>query len=129
MHSNNVCHFAIHADDIARAKAFYEGVFGWQFDEWGPPDFYLIRTGQSPDPGILGALQKRTQPLGVGVNGYECSISVEDVRKMEAAILEHGGQIVVKPVEIPTVGVLIKFIDTEGNLACAIQYFKEANYG
>jgi predicted enzyme related to lactoylglutathione lyase len=129
MHSNNVCHFAIHADDVDRAKAFYQRVFGWQFDEWGPPDFYLIRTGQPNDPGILGALQKRTQPLGAGFNGYECSISVENVKNMEAAILEHGGQIVMKPVEIPTVGVLIKFIDTEGNIACAIQYFKKGEHG
>ncbi len=125
MHSNNVCHFAIHADDVARAKVFYHRVFGWQFEEWGPPDFYLIKTGQTNDPGILGALQKRTQPLGAGFNGYECSISVEDVRKMEAEIVKHGGNVVMKPMEIPTVGVLIKFVDTEGNLACAIQYFKK----
>lgn len=126
MHSNNVCHFAIHADDVARAKIFYQQVFGWQFEEWGPPDFYLIRTGHPKDPGILGALQKRTQPVGTGFNGYECSISVEDVKKIEAVIVKHGGQIIVKPVEIPTVGVLIKFTDTEGNLACAIQYFTKS---
>lgn len=125
MHSNNVCHFAIHADDVARAKMFYQQVFGWKFEEWGPPDFYLIRTGHANDPGILGALQKRLQPLGTGFNGYECSISVEDVKQTGAMILKHGGQIVVKPVEIPTVGVLIKFEDTEGNLVCAIQYFKK----
>ena len=125
MHSNNVCHFAIHAEDVARAKDFYQQIFGWRFEEWGPPDFYLIRTGDGLDPGILGALQKRTQPLGSGINGYECSISVEDVKTMEAKIVKCGGKIVVKPVEIPTVGVLIKFLDTEGNLACAIQYFKK----
>jgi predicted enzyme related to lactoylglutathione lyase len=125
VHSNNVCHFAIHADDVARAKVFYQQVFGWQFEEWGPPDFYLIKTGRETDPGILGALQKRTQPLGTGFNGYECSISVEDVKKMEAEIVKHGGNVVMKPMEIPTVGVLIKFVDTEGNLACAIQYFKK----
>lgn len=125
MHANNVCHFAIHADDVARAKDFYHKVFGWQFEEWGPPDFYLIHTGNAQNHGILGALQKRTAPLGTGFNGYECSISVEDVKKMEATILNHGGTIVVKPVEIPTVGVLIKVVDTEGNVACAIQYYKK----
>jgi predicted enzyme related to lactoylglutathione lyase len=44
---------------------------------------------------------------------------------MEAEIVKHGGNVVMKPMEIPTVGVLIKFVDTEGNLACAIQYFKK----
>ncbi len=125
MHSNNVCHFAIHADDVARAKVFYQQVFGWQFDEWGPPDFYLIKTGHVDDPGILGALQKRTQPLGAGFNGYECSISVEDVKAIGEKVVEHGGKIVFNLMEIPTVGLLIKFTDTEGNLACAIQYFKK----
>ncbi len=124
MHSNNVCHFAIHADDVARAKVFYQQVFGWQFEGWGPPDFYLIKTGRETDPGILGALQKRTQPVATGFNGYECSIAVEDVKRIEAEIVKHGGNVIMKPMEIPTVGVLIKFLDTEGNLACAIQYFK-----
>ncbi len=107
------------------AKGFYQQVFGWQFEEWGPPDFYLIRTGQTNDPGILGALQKRTQPVGAGFNGYECSISVEDVKMMEAVILKHGGKNCHEPMEIPTVGVLIKFLDTEGNLACAIHVFQK----
>ena len=123
MHANNVCHFAVHADDVERARVFYENVFGWRFEEWGPPEFYLIKTGNDESPGILGALQKRMEPLGKGFSGYECSIGVEDIGKTTASILEHGGSIIVKEVEIPTVGLLIKFADTEGNVACAIQYF------
>ncbi len=127
MHSNNVCHFAIHADDVARAKGFYQQVFGWQFEEWGPPDFYLIRTGQTNDPGILGALQKRTQPVGAGFNGYECSISVEDVKMMEAVILKHGGKIVMRPMEIPTVGVLINSWTLKGILRVQFSISKRAH--
>jgi len=85
-------------------------------------DTFSVKVGNTV--GILGALQKRTQPRGVGVNGYECSITIEDIKKIEAEIVVHGGGILVKPVEIPTVGLLIKFADTEGNLACAIQYFQ-----
>ncbi len=92
MHFNNVCHFAIHADDVLRAKTFYEKVFGWRFEAWGPPDFYLIHTGDQQNPGIHGALQQRQQPVGTGFNGYECSISVEDVKKTEADILAHGAE-------------------------------------
>ena len=123
MHANNVCHFAIHASDVERAKQFYESVFGWGFEEWGPPDFYLIKTGNEQSPGILGALQKRSEPLGTGCNGYECSISVVNVKETESSIVEHGGRILVKLIEIPTVGLFVKFADTEGNVACAIQYF------
>src|ERR1700677_2630636 len=39
---NNLSSFAIHVDDTDRARAFYEAVFGWRFEAWGPPDFYLI---------------------------------------------------------------------------------------
>lgn len=37
---NNVKHFAVHADDVDRARKFYESVLGWQFTPWGPPNFY-----------------------------------------------------------------------------------------
>ena len=36
-------HFGINADDVQRAKRFYEGAFGWTFDAWGPPNFYQIK--------------------------------------------------------------------------------------
>ncbi len=123
MHANHVAHFAIHADDLARARAFYENVFGWKFEEWGPPDFFLIQTGVGEDQGLRGSLQKRMEPInGNGMIGYECSISVADVKAIGVAIEKHGGRICAKEMEIPTVGRLIKFSDPEGNPACAIQY-------
>ena len=33
----NLAAFAIHVDDVDRARAFYEAVFGWVFEPWGPP--------------------------------------------------------------------------------------------
>ena len=41
----NLASFAIHVDDVDRARRFYEAIFGWQFEPWGPPGFYLILTG------------------------------------------------------------------------------------
>ena len=77
---NNVAAFAIHADDVARARRFYEAVFGWKFEPWGPPDFYLIHTGDERQPGVQGLMHKRQQPKGVGgPNCFECTISVDDV--------------------------------------------------
>jgi predicted enzyme related to lactoylglutathione lyase len=52
----NVAHVAINADDVARARRFYERVFGWEFRPWGPPGFLQITTGTADHPGILGAL-------------------------------------------------------------------------
>src|SRR5215470_3771657 len=113
---NNIAHFDIEADDVERARRFYERVFGWRFEAWGPPDFYLIHTGTSDDPGIHGAVTKRNEPVaGRGRTGFECTISVDDLPAIRAAIVEAGGKILLEEYEIVGVGRLIRFEDTEGN--------------
>lgn len=120
---NNVDFFVIHAGDVDRACAFYSNVFGWSFEPWGPPDFFLISTGPKEHPGIRGALEKRQEPLtGTGMRGFECTIGVADVDAIQTAVEANGGTIVMPPVTIPTVGRMIKFHDTEGNLVCAMRY-------
>jgi uncharacterized protein len=119
----NLAAFAIHADNVSRARAFYEAVFGWQFEPWGPPDFYLIHTGTPDSPGVLGLLQQRAQPrTGTGLNGLECTFAVDDVDAIAAAVTTHGGRVTMPPAPIPTVGVLIRFLDTEGNDIGAMRY-------
>ncbi len=117
---NNLAHFAIHATDCQRAKAFYETVFQWKFEPWGPPGFWLIQTS----PGAVGgSLQKRQHPVaGRGLIGYECTISVEQVQATAAAIEQAGGKILMKPFTIERVGTVVHFEDTEGNFVCAMQY-------
>ena len=120
---NNVSHFAIHADDLPRARRFYERVFGWRFEPWGPPDFFMIQTGAKSDPGIHGSLQKRrVKVVGAGIIGFECTISVDSVEKISAAIAAHGGKVTMPKMVIPTVGELIQFEDTEGNVVNAMRY-------
>ena len=121
---NNVVHFAIHADDCERAKAFYEKTFGWTFEPWGPPHFWRIHTS----PGAIhGALQERRTPVsGKGMIGYECSIAVEDVRASVEAIRANGGTLTMEPFEIEGVGMLAMFEDTEGNVVGAMQYVEGA---
>jgi predicted enzyme related to lactoylglutathione lyase len=121
--AKNVSFFSIHADDIDRARQFYEGVFQWSFEPWGPPGFYLIHTGDAQDPGIVGALQKRREPLtGTGIRGFECSISVDDIDETIRAVQARGGTIAMAKFHIPTVGTGCYFNDTEGNVAGAMQY-------
>ncbi len=125
---HHIAHFAVHADDVPRARRFYQNVFGWRFEPWGPPDFYLIHTGASEDAGIHGALQKRREPLtGTGVNGYECTVAVDDLATIAGLIEANGGEIVTPRTVIAGVGALIQFRDTEGNLACAMHYDERAS--
>jgi len=115
-----VRHFAINADNVPRAKAFYEGVFGWTFDPWGPPDFYQVKNAGA---GILGALQGRRELApGVRMAGYEMTAGVEDLKATIAAVEAGGGKIIMQPYRIEGIGELLYFEDTEGNLVGAMQY-------
>jgi predicted enzyme related to lactoylglutathione lyase len=121
--ANNISHFDIPCDDVERAKRFYGEVFGWKFEAWGPPDFYLIETGTPDDPGIHGALTKRREKVThPGIHGFECTITVADLDATIAAVEKHGGKITLDKMTIPTVGTLIQFVDTEGNTVSAMKY-------
>lgn len=118
----NVRHFAINADDVARARRFYETVFGWRFEPWGPPGFFMIATGDGA-PGPMGSLQGRRElEPGRRMPGYECSIAVDDVEAVASAVVANGGRILMEKATIPGVGHLIWFEDSEGNVAGAMQY-------
>lgn len=121
--ANNLSFFSIHADDLNRTREFYTQVFGWRFEPWGPPGFYLIHTGDAQNPGILGSLSERRAPLsGTGMRGYECTISVDDIDQTIRAIQAHGGTIAMEKFNIPTVGTGCYFLDPDGNRAGAMQY-------
>lgn len=119
----NLAHFAINADDVERARRFYESVFGWKFSAWGPPEFFQIETGDATEPGVRGALHKRRELApGVRVNAFEATIAVPDVDATAEAVTARGGRLVMPRTTIAGVGHLIYFEDTEGNIAGAMQY-------
>lgn len=119
----NLASFALHVDDVDRARVFYEAVFGWRFEPWGPPGFYLIQTGDDDLPGVQGLMHARQSPrTGTGLNGIEANFAVDDVAATAAAVTAAGGTLTYGPATIPTVGTLIRFDDTEGNDIGAMAY-------
>ncbi|HUI77207.1 MAG TPA: VOC family protein [Bryobacteraceae bacterium] len=120
---NNLGRFAINADDVPRARRFYEAVFGWSFEPWGPPNFYLIETGEERVRAVGGLLQERRELVpGAKMVGFECTIAVDNIDQTIRAIEAHGGKIAMPKFQIPTVGTGVYFFDTEGNVAGAMQY-------
>ena len=116
--SNDVQFFAINADDVPRARQFYTTVFGWDFQPWGPPGFYLIATGQEPAGSHSGGLQERRELVpGQKMTGFECTITVENIDQAIHAIEANGGRLATPKFHIPTVGTCAYFQDTEGNVA------------
>ena len=121
-------HFSINADDLPRARRFYENVFGWKFQAWGPPGFYMIDSGpEKPTPPLQGSLQQRRELVkGVPMRGFECTISVENIQTTNAAIQANGGTIVMPVCTLAGIGHLLFFQDPEGNLAGAMEYDSSA---
>src|SRR5689334_2137916 len=100
---NNLASFAIHADDVQRCRRFYELVFGWRFEPWGPPDFYLIHTGDDTAPGVQGLMHKRQQPRAAGgPNCFECTIAVTDLDRITREVVANGGRLIMERAQVPT---------------------------
>lgn len=119
---NKLTHFAIHIDDIERAKIFYGEVFDWGFASYGPQDFLQIKADKTDNGELIGALQSRHySPLKEKLIGLECTITVENVDEIIQRVENNGGQILMAKTAIPYVGWITKFLDTEGNLVCAMQ--------
>ena len=117
---NHISFFAINADQVPRARKFYETVFSWSFEPWGPPGFYLIDTDK--DRKAVGGLQERRELVpGQKMVGFECTITVANIDATIRAIEANGGRIASPKFHIPTVGTVAYFVDTEGNIVGIIQ--------
>ena len=115
---NRPIHFEIQADDVERAKKFYENVLGWKISKWmskeqGGMDYWGIGTGES-GPGINGGLYQRPADKDKFYL-YDCTIDVADLDKAVEAVKANGGVILKEKYEIPGVGWFVTAKDTEGN--------------
>jgi predicted enzyme related to lactoylglutathione lyase len=123
----NIAHFSINADDVPRACHFYEAVFGWKLEQVGPPGFYMINNSETDESPAMNTIQPRRElKQGVRMTGYECIISVPSLPEIVTAIRAQKGNIIMEETVIVGIGRLIFFEDTEGNLAGAMQYDKNA---
>lgn len=112
-----VIHFEIHADDPERGVKFYQTVFGWKINKWnGPEDYWLITTGEKDEPGIDGALMRRS-PGATTVN----TVAVPSVDEFAQKVVASGGKVVMPKDTVPGVGYLVYCADTEGNVFGMIQ--------
>lgn len=113
-----VVHFEIHADDPDRAVRFYTNVFGWSIQKWnGPMDYWLVTTGPDTEPGINGAIMRRSDKVDAkGVTTFVCTIGVDDIDSTIAKLEPYGLEVALPKGPIPGVGWQAYYRDTEGNL-------------
>jgi predicted enzyme related to lactoylglutathione lyase len=121
--TGELAHFAINADDVEATRTFYEEVFGWRFEPWGPPDFFKIETGSGTTVAPRGALQRRRELVpGARTVGFECTVAVSDVDAVTKAAVAHGGRVVMARSTITGVGDLVFVADPSGNVVGAMRY-------
>jgi predicted enzyme related to lactoylglutathione lyase len=112
-------HFEVHAADPERAKAFYEGLFGWEITRWGEQAYWLIKTGEGPgiDGGIFPRMGPAPEPGAMTpVVAWVCTIDVPDVDAFVAKALSLGGDVAVPKMAVHGVGWLAYCKDSEGNI-------------
>lgn len=110
---NSPVHFEIPADDVARAKKFYEKALGWQIADPFQMNYFFVTTKEKGEEGINGGLMQRMNP-GQPFMVYIAVASIDAaLKKVEKA----GGKIALPKMEIGNnMGFIGAFQDTEGNL-------------
>jgi predicted enzyme related to lactoylglutathione lyase len=121
--SRKPTYFAIHMDDLERANGFYDGVVDWGFTSYGHNDYVQIKADKSVNSALIGVMQSRKySPLPAKIIGLECNIGVENIDEMIDKVISKDGQVILPKTAIPYVGFIAKFVDTEDNLICEMQY-------
>jgi hypothetical protein len=81
--AGEIVHFEIPADDTEQARAFWGGLFGWQFESYpGPSEYHMTQIGSS------GGAITNMQPGKKGTRAY---FSVDDIDAGVARVKELGG--------------------------------------
>jgi len=115
---HTIVHFDIPANDVAKLRRFYSGLFGWKIEKWKGPgmEYWMVETvpvdekGMPIRPGINGGMAKKQQdekPLNY--------ISVESVDEYSKKVEKLGGKITTPKTEIPGIGWFAVAVDPEGN--------------
>lgn len=94
------------ATDIPKARAFYEGVFGWAFEDYGP-DYTSFHDGR-----LAGGFHRADASATTGVL---IVLYAADLEATEQRILGAGGRIVQETFSFPG-GRRFHFADPVGNV-------------
>jgi uncharacterized protein len=114
--SNPVGWFEIYVDDMPRAKAFYEAVFGLELSRLDSPGVEMYAFAMQQDAyGASGALVKMPG-FGAGANSVLVYFTCADCAVEAAKAAKAGGRIQKEKMSIGPYGFIAIVADTEGNM-------------
>ena len=124
---DSVVHFEMPYEYRKRAAKFYESAFGWQMQMLGEDmgNYVVATTTETGDDGPKrpGSINGGFFPKKADWPAQHPSvvIAVDDIRASMTSVTRAGGKVLGEPMEIPSVGQYVSFIDTEGNRASMLQ--------
>jgi len=116
----NIAYFEIPADNVDRAKQFYQSLLGWKIEPTtAGVDPEMVAATQYHDV-IMGEPQEGTIHMG-GMYRRQMSepitshVMVENLEEVLAKVEKLGGKIVTPTMDMQSVGLDAIIQDTEGN--------------
>ena len=125
-----MAHFEIHANDVAAAKAFYTGLFGWSYDAMPGAedmDYHLVQgdgIGGDLTVGIFKRMDTAQNP-GSAIRGGTMTFDVDDVDAKYAWALSNGGAEALPPTDYEGIGRCAYVEDGQGNVVGMITSVEE----
>jgi predicted enzyme related to lactoylglutathione lyase len=105
--AGQMVHIEIPADDTAKAREFWGGLFGWQFEAYpGPSEYHMTRISESSG----GAISN----MESGKRGTRTYFDVDDINAGAARVKELGGK-ADEPAAVPGMGWFATCRDPHGN--------------
>jgi uncharacterized protein len=125
---STIVHFEIPADDVERAKKFYNNLFGWKIEKLHSPrgdsqltsvatgqpiEYWIITTtNDKGNKGVGGGIMKRQMPEH-HVTNY---IGVDSVDEYSSKVEKLGGKVFAHKHAVPGMGYFALCSDTENNV-------------
>jgi predicted enzyme related to lactoylglutathione lyase len=121
-----IVHFEIPANDIERAKKFYNDLFGWKIEKWPgtdgsqltsaatgqPMEYWLITTTDDKGNKALGGGMMKRQMPEHKVTIY---IGVKSIDEYKSKVEKLGGKVLAPKHTVPGMGYFALCLDTENN--------------
>jgi len=109
----------IYTDSPKKTINFYQKVFGWEINKWhGPGDTWLIKDKTS----YLGALTKpNSHTKNYSDLNFSSTIVVDNYDLILKKIISSGGHETSPKNVIPGVGIIGKFVDSQGTIFGLVQ--------
>jgi uncharacterized protein len=101
-------HVEIPAEDTAKAREFWGGLFGWQFQQYeGPVEYHMTQLTEQAG----GAIYNNPEGNTDGIRVY---FDVDDIEQGVARVKELGGE-ANEPLAVPGMGWFTGCKDSVGN--------------